>query len=319
MDEVHKYLHADHINNEHDKIFRTILDNKNEASIFINSSLNLKIKPENLEKYNSSFISKEFRNQESDIVYKLKNKQIFFLIEHQTKIDYKMPFRILEYSTEIIRSAIDYKKFGNKNYKLPVVMPIVLYTENKKWNVEDYIKNAQIKIGKKNNYEYSQYRIIDVNEYTENELLESKSFLTKAMLLEKATNDEKLIEYTEKIITIIDNDKKVYSEEIREILISIIKLILNRKIGDKKSQELINKLEGGNEKMMAVLEMIDRENTKIYNKGITEGKYRGKKEGNIEAISEMAKKMINQKISLEKIMEITGLKKEEIEKLKENK
>ena len=319
MDEVHKYLHTDYINNEHDKIFRTILDNKNEASIFINSSLKSKIKPENLEKYNSSFISKEFRNQESDIVYKLKNKQIFFLIEHQTKIDYKMPFRILEYSTEIIRSAIDYKKFGNKNYKLPVVMPIVLYTGNKKWDAEDYIKNAQIKIGKKNNYEYSQYRIIDVNEYTENELLESKSFLTKAMLLEKATNDEKLIEYTEKIITIIYNDKKVYSEVIIEKLISIIKLILNRKIGDKKSQELINKLEGGNEKMMAVLEMIDRENTKIYNKGITEGKYRGKKEGKIEAIIEMAKKMINQKISLEKIMEITGLKKEEIEKLKENK
>lgn len=68
---------------------------------------------EEIEKYNSSFINKTFQNKEADIVYKLKDKNIFFLIEHQSKIDYSMPFRLLEYEVAIIRSAIDKSKIKN--------------------------------------------------------------------------------------------------------------------------------------------------------------------------------------------------------------
>ena len=108
------------------------------------------------------------------------------------------------------------------------------------------------------------------------------------------------------------NNKDIYNNEIEEIFISIINLILNRKIGNKKSQELIKRLKGDDGEMLAVLDMIDRENMKIYKKGRTEGK----KEGKIEALIDVAKKMINEKLSIEKIIEITGLNKEEIEKLK---
>lgn len=112
------------------------------------------------------------------------------------------------------------------------------------------------------------------------------------------------------------NNKDIYNNEIEEIFISIINLILNRKIGNKKSQELIKRLKGDDGEMLAVLDMIDRENMKIYKKGRTEGKKEGKKEGKIEALIDVAKKMINEKLSIEKIIEITGLNKEEIEKLK---
>ena len=261
-------------------------------------------------------MSKDFKNQESDVVYKLKEKSVYFLIEHQTKIDYRMPLRILEYSTEIIRGAIDYNRFGNKNYKLTLVIPIVLYTGNKKWDVKNYIKDVQEKLDGVSGLEYAKYNLVDVNEYTEKELLEHKSFITKAMLLEKATSDEELIKYTEKIIDVLKNNGDIYNNEIEEIFISIINLILNRKIGNKKSQELIKRLKGDDGEMLAVLDMIDRENMKIYKKGRTEGKKEGKKEGKIEALIDVAKKMINEKLSIEKIIEITGLNKEEIEKLK---
>ena len=61
------------IHNEHDKIFRKILDNRQEAVNFINKTLKLEIKEESLEKYNSSFITNDLINQESDVIYKLKN------------------------------------------------------------------------------------------------------------------------------------------------------------------------------------------------------------------------------------------------------
>ena len=46
------------VQNEHDKIFRKILDDKQEASKFINKTLKLKrkLKEEELEKYNRSFV-----------------------------------------------------------------------------------------------------------------------------------------------------------------------------------------------------------------------------------------------------------------------
>lgn len=78
--------------NQHDKIFRTILDQKEEAVELINQAIKTKLKSEEIEKYKSSFVNKIFQNREADIVYKHKNSNIFFLIEHQTIIDYSMPY-----------------------------------------------------------------------------------------------------------------------------------------------------------------------------------------------------------------------------------
>ena len=51
-----------------------------------------------------------------------------------------MPYRILEYEIEIMKSAIDIRKVKNKEYKLPLVIPIVLYTGKKKWDAQRSIK-----------------------------------------------------------------------------------------------------------------------------------------------------------------------------------
>ena len=78
---------------------------------FINKTLNLSgekaIKEEQLEKYTNRFITTNLYDKESDVIYKIKERNIFILIEHQTQIDYKMPIRMLEYSLGIIKSAID--------------------------------------------------------------------------------------------------------------------------------------------------------------------------------------------------------------------
>ena len=109
----------------------------------INQAIKTKLKAEEIEKYTSSFVNKIFENREADIVYKYKNKNIFFLIEHQTKIDYSMQYRILEYEIEIMKSAIDIRKVKNKEYKLPLVIPIVLYTGKKKWDAKRYLEESQ--------------------------------------------------------------------------------------------------------------------------------------------------------------------------------
>lgn len=115
--------------------------NKALSQEYINLTIN---SLDELEKYESKFITKVFTNSEADVVYKLKNKNIFFLIEHQSKIDYSMPYRILSYTSSILNSAIDKKKLKNKSYKLPLVISIVLYSGNKPWDAKRSLNDCLI-------------------------------------------------------------------------------------------------------------------------------------------------------------------------------
>lgn len=296
------------LHNEHDKIFRKILDNKKEAVNFINKTLKLEIKEKNLEKYNRSFITNDLINQESDVIYKLKNRNVFFLIEHQTKIDYSMAYRILKYENEIIKTAIDYSKLKQKGYKIPLVVSIVLYTGKKKWDAKKYIRESQEVLEGYNEIRFARYNVVDVNDFNNDELLNDTTFLTKAMLIEKAKYKEELIKYLDDIVIKINKNRKLYSSEIIEILVTIINLVLKKKIGEEKSEELIKTLKGGNGKMLAVLEMIEKDDKRIFKEG--------KKEGKKEEKQEIIKAMINENIPIDVIEKITKLTKKEIENLK---
>ena len=228
------------IHQKHDKIFKTIFDNKEEAAKFINKTLELKNKltKDKLEKYSSSYITRIFQNQEADIVYKIKEKDIFFLIEHQSKVDYSMPFRILMYQIEIMRSAMDISKMNTKGYKMPLVIPIVLYTGKQKWNAAKVLKEAQEMFDEEIKDEASKYNLVDINDYNKEELIEENSFYSKVFILEKAKDTKEL---TEALMEIMPKIK----EEEKELMKRIISLILIRKIGEEKTEEILEKEERG--------------------------------------------------------------------------
>ena len=290
------------VNHQHDKIFRTVLDRKSDAIVLINKALNTQLELQDIEKYNSSFINKVFQNREADIVYKIKDRSIFILIEHQTKVDYLMPYRILEYEVAIMQSAIDLDKIKNKESKIPLVISIVLYTGNKKWNAKKYLEENQEKIEEIENG-LGNYNLIDINELTEKELLEDNSFISKMMLIEKSKNTENIVEILEKIV-------KITKEEDKDTLRRIISIILEEKIGITKAKELIEKMEGDEGNMLAVVDMIRRENQMYIEIG--------KKEGELKEKIKIVTNMLKEKFNIETIQKITGINKEEIEKIAQN-
>ena len=79
--------------------------------------------------------------------------------------------RILEYEYYIIKSAINKESLGKKGYKFPRVISIVLYSGRKKWNVEDYIEKVQEKIDGYNMQEFAKYNLVDVNNFSIEELI----------------------------------------------------------------------------------------------------------------------------------------------------
>ena len=125
-----------------------LLSDSEETRKFINKFLKLEvpIKENELELYNSSYITTDYKSKEADVVYKKKNEDIYFLIEHQSTVDISMPYRIKNYVIEILRIAVDKSKIHQKEYKYPLVVPIVLYTGNKKWNAKLRFEDMQTKL-----------------------------------------------------------------------------------------------------------------------------------------------------------------------------
>lgn len=107
----------------HDKTFKEILKNSIEMTKFLKSFIGLEVNSENLKICNSNFITNDYKRRESDILYKNINKNIFYLVEHQSTINVDMPRRILEYSTEIMRET----KKTKLELSNPLIIPIVIY------------------------------------------------------------------------------------------------------------------------------------------------------------------------------------------------
>ena len=71
--------------------------------------------------------------------------------------------------------------------------------------------------------------------------------------------------------------------------------------------------------MLAVVDMIRRENQMYIDMGRKEGKIEGKTEGIKEKSIEIAKKLLSKNTSKKEISEITGLNKAEIDKIAKEK
>ena len=237
------------INNADDKIYRKMFDVKFEAVQFINEKLNLKLNEEELEKYNRSFVTQELSNRTADIIYKIKGRNVFFLLEHQTKKDVTMPWRLVEYKIELLQGAIDIKKKGKKNFKIPLVIPIVLYTGREVWNISDEIERIQEKL---EGYEepFGKYTLIDINQDSDEKLLYEKTYLSKISLLEKYKRNGNLAEWIKKIINEINEHENEYKGEGKEVLYLMISKVLKSYVGKEKTENLLTSFEKEGEDML---------------------------------------------------------------------
>ena len=227
-----------------------------------------------------------------------------------------MSYRILEYSKEIIERTIDKERLKNKNYKIPVVYAIVIYTGNRKWNAEKEIEKRQEKlpgIGRKG---VAEYEIVDVNSYTEEELIRKEGILSKIMLIEKAKTQKELIEKIERII------RKKYTKEEEEILKRIIYYIFLPSLNEEKIKEIAKKLrekEGKGE--MAVEELIRKSYDREFKRGKLEGRKLGRKEGRqqgkMQGKIQIVVELLKRNISEDFIIEISGITRNQIQEIKE--
>ena len=281
---------------KHDKIFKEILQNPEEMVQFINNFTKYKVEIDELENYTENYITKDFKYKQADIVYKIKDEEIYFLVEHQTKVDYMMSYRILNYCVEIMRSSLDNRKIISSNIKFPKIIPIVIYTGKTKWKASTSFAMSQIE---KEGFEDAvidiTYKLIDINKYEIETLLKVKTMLANVMILEKSRNKQEIID---NLTQILENSPK---GKPREKLERIVMYLYNNL--DNEDKKVIIKLieeSEGEKNMLNVRRILDAEIRKEI----------------IGTVKNIIKNMLQQNEDEEKIMKYTNAKKEDIEIVK---
>ena len=307
----------------HDKSIRKILLNKKEAVIFINQALRLEntkneIKEEEIELYNNQYVTKIYNNRISDIVYKIKNKNVYFLIEHQLRIDYSMALRIAEYIVAIL--GIGSQKRKNKNMIIPLVIPIVLYTGEKEWDAKECITDLEERLDGYGNKEFGRYILFSINKDRKKEVVQMKGILSKIILLDSSKNEEELKE-NYKIIKKY-NMNKSERELLNEYTYNVLSKILNKNDIEELNNELLKERGGKSMVLELLLEAKKKADVAEKKADLIERRAEKKvyeKEKKLEkTIKQIVEEMLRNNINVETIKKCTKLSTEEIMKLKKS-
>lgn len=128
------------INQPHDKYFKDLMGQKEQAKSFIKEYLPKEIVElmdlESLDQVKDSFVSKELSEVYSDLIYKVQIKNepayIYTLFDHKSSPDKGVLVQLLKYTTLLLEKEIK----DNPNWvNLPAILPIVFYHGKTKWNV----------------------------------------------------------------------------------------------------------------------------------------------------------------------------------------
>ena len=295
-----------------DKIMRTILKDRAQAAICLNKWLKVKegyeIKAEELEEMTESYITSDLENRESDIVYKDKKYEgVFYLIEHQTKVDYQMAKRIAEYKNEIRRHYQNNTKLkNNKGFKVAKIIAIVLYTGKEKWTASKTLDDIEVACPRIEEKETDEYQLEITNEYKVEALKQdieanNKDILAKIFFIDKLGDSKNLNKVEQEL-----DDLKITEEEI-DYIASYINKIISRTYGEETSKQMIKILEKG----LSKEEGKDMLMENFVKTCFEEGEKSGKKAG----ISQVAINMLKQKCKKELIKQCTGLSDAKIKEL----
>jgi predicted transposase/invertase (TIGR01784 family) len=255
---------------------------------------------EKIKKLNNTYINKKFKKRETDLIVKLLTYKgvetyIYLLLEFQSTVDKYMALRLLNYITLFYQDLIDQGQVKNK--LLPAVFPVILYTGENKYtaslNIEELIEKPYEKLEKYiPKFQYYKVALNESVEEIDEEFRKVNNILAGVFKIVTAKGEEEIKE-TLKIL-------RVRLEKAPEI-----KKFINEWLGhlfNYKRFKLENIGEEGVEKMLVTY--LKKRDKKAKEEGMEEGR------------EEIAKKSLQEGLSIEVIAKITGLSIEEIKTLK---
>ncbi len=316
----------------HDKGYKRLLSNKKYFHKFISSFIvntdngllnhgyiGEPVDEDSLEQMNASFVTKDFDDREADLIYKAKlngsEVYFYFLLELQSSVDFTMPIRLLSYIYLFLLSIFkdtDEATRERKDFRLPVVIPCVLFNGSGQWtavkSLKEYFKDYE-KFG-----EYVldfEYIFIDVNAYSDEDLLETGNIISSVFLLDKKQDLSKLLINLGKVMKRLS----AMSESEQLDLTAWLRDVLLKKAGGENIlviNDILRSAEKGDDNNMtyAIERLIDELRE--------ESETRGKEIGEFNAKRSVAKNLMLLNLNISDISKATGLSLNELETLAKN-
>lgn len=155
----------------------SILRSKTQLAEFLNEFLNL-YELENIIYYNNIKSSIDNDNQ-SNLVCKIPNKEIFIFIKETKSIDNNITYKMFEHSINIIKKWNKEEKKINIRY--PIVIPIVIYTGKEIWNEMGKYNRLNYTTIYNNRINFS-YNIVNIHDFNNEQLEKMNSKVAKKIL-----------------------------------------------------------------------------------------------------------------------------------------
>lgn len=319
------------IYHEHDVGYKYIFSHKGTFIELLKSFVKKKwvnlLQEEDLVLVDKSYILSDFDEEESDIVYRIntENREIIFyiLLEFQSRIDFQMPMRLLFYMTEIWRDILKNstkKDRRRKGYRLPAVVPIVIYNGKNSWTASKSFKEVLKghELIEENLVDFN-YILLDINRFNESELLEVANLVSAVFLLDQDVDERQLIRRLRKIVYIL---KRIKPEQF-DIFKQWLKGIIKPRLSEDISHEIEETLNSSNQmeveymvyNLQRTLERLERRGKE---EGIREGIKEGIKEGENKKALQIAKNLLAMGMDVLKVIEVTGLTEEEVYMVRES-
>lgn len=254
-----------------------------------------------------SFVSDDYKETESDLIYHIQLKGqdvlIYLLLEFQSKVDRFIAVRMLNYITSLYLSLLN---SGQVKGKLPPVYPILLYNGDPKWTAPESIAETI------DHYELLgefgmgfKYLKIAENEYSTESLLAIDNIVSTLFLAE---NHYQLEALGQELLNLFEKEDRIAVS----LFLNWFKMLaVDGRIDSTNYQAFEKIYTNATEVKHMFVNAISEKDKRL----IAEGEARGEARGKLLALKKTAKQMKNDGMSLEIISKYTGLSQQEIQEL----
>jgi predicted transposase/invertase (TIGR01784 family) len=237
---------------------------------------------------------------------------------------------MLQYITLVLT---DYEKEVNKatenisntkGFKFPPVLPLVFYDGADKWTAEtNFLNKTELSDVFHKYIPKFEYELIDLNKYSEEELIRFGNTLSFIMLIDKVKNEGEISLIRKLPQDYIEKLKFNMPGHLKKLLADVTTVILKRvNVPEIEIDEVTGKIyERGINEMFAwadnydVQEVRRKAREEAIVEGRAEGIAKGRAEGKAEGASDIAKELLKRSMPVDEVANITGLTKDEVEAL----
>jgi len=187
----------DVVNNPHDRFFKRVLSDKDVArqviASYLPKALIAHVDLRTLSLMSPSFIDHQLEKRETDLLYQInidnKKGYFYFLLEHQSTPDIKMPLRTARYVSLIQERHMDQYKTD----RIPLVYPIVFYNGKARYpyptDIHEMIEAPDELLC---NYRLARFHLVDLNDI-EDSVLRTQTWSGLSLYAMKHSYDRDLI------------------------------------------------------------------------------------------------------------------------------